>query len=909
MKKTIYALGLLLSLLIVPGFAAAESNVTDGAVNSVVNSVVENSTRSQDTRYYCWYYCYWWSWYYYGNRFAVTPSYVTIQAGKEYTFHTTGGYGGIQWSALRGSLSTTSGSEITYTAAAEAEDDTITVTDRMGRTARIQVKVTSSIGTLSITPSNVNMNPEEKQLFTVQNAQDEIKWSADGGSFEAKSSTQAEYTAPKSSGTYTITGTDYKTGRTIEATVTIARQLTVTPTESQIGAATSQTFSVSGGEEPYTWQVLGKGSLDIDSGNTVEYTAAKTTGEDKLVVMDNKGASAEVNITTNSTLLITPANAVLAPNATKIFSVSGGVGSTRFTATQGAITPSGEYTAPAELGTYTITATDEAENTATVTVSVNNSPIITPAQAWVDRDGSIKLDVVGGRPPFAWHSTAGTIDVSGSNVEFKAPSESITASVTVTDNVGQVSKAEVFVDIPLRATKQTIYAAPGEKVRVATTGGLPPFDWQAGKGEMQDVNTDNAGYNYYTAPKIMGSDVINIRDRKNNTTEVQVYVTEPIQITPNVRYMKREETKSFTVVSGVPPYTAIVRDGDGTLSPDAKSEDGRFTYTAGNVADKDIIIEFSDNSGQTVQAHAYVERQLRLTSTILFVDREDNKKTPEKENTAKFKIIGGTGGYFVSADAGIAEVDEKTGLGTYTAPSNYGEYTLTVIDSSDQTKEFVAKVQRMVPVISPSIVTLAAGETKTFMVTRGVAPYEWTFEGGLLEAQNENKSVVEVAVPETAGEYKVTVEDGAGNKAEATVNVFQPLLISPNSHPVYVGENVAVRFDQLGGAGKCDWVLTDLQEVEKADNYLVVRPRTDVEIGTSYTVTCRDQNGDMASADVIVGNLPADTDTDGEISDEELQAAIESYFENSPLNGVQINKTELYLTVEANVENNTLQIQ
>ena len=195
------------------------------------------------------------------------------------------------------------------------------------------------------------------------------------------------------------------------------------------------------------------------------------------------------------------------------------------------------------------------------------------------------------------------------------------------------------------------------------------------------------------------------------------------------------------------------------------------------------------------------------------------------------------------------------------------------------------------------------------MVTRGVAPHEWTFEGGLLESQNEKKSVVEVAAPETAGEYKVTVEDNAGNKQEATVTVFQPLLISPNSHPVYVGENVKVRFDKLGGAGKCDWVLTDLQEIDKADTYLVVKPRTDVEIGTTYSITCRDQNGDMAAADIIVGNLPADTDTNGEISDEELQAAIVSYFENTPLNGVQINKTELYLTVEANVENNTLQVQ
>jgi hypothetical protein len=317
MKKTIYALSLLMSLLIAPNFAAAAESS---------NSIIDNNTRSQNTRLLICYRCYIINLYSTtNNRFAVTPSYVTMQAGTEYTFDTTGGVGGLQWSALTGSLSATSGTEVTYTAAATAGNDTITITDGRGRSARIQVQVTSSIGTLSITPLNVNLNPGEKQLFTVNNAHDRIKWSANGGSF-IEYYTQAEYTAPDSSGTYTIVGTDYKTGRTVEATVTVARKLTVTPTEAQIGAATSQTFSVQGGEEPYTWQVLGKGSLDIDSGNTVEYTAAKTTGEDSLVVMDNKGASAEVAITVNSTLLITPENAVLAPNGTKIFSVSGGVG-------------------------------------------------------------------------------------------------------------------------------------------------------------------------------------------------------------------------------------------------------------------------------------------------------------------------------------------------------------------------------------------------------------------------------------------------------------------------------------------------------------------------------------------------------------------------------------------------------
>jgi hypothetical protein len=331
LKKMIYVLSLLMSLLILPGFAAEQSSNVITTTN---------------------------------NRLAVTPSKFTIGAGKEYTFQTTGKIGNLNWSAIKGNL--------------------------------------------AITPSTVNLNPEEEQLFTVNNSLDEIKWSAEAGTIVPKTNTQAEYTAPKSSGTYKIIGTDYKTGRTIEATVTVARKLTVIPTEAQIGTTRTQTFSVAGGEEPYIWKVIGKGSLDCEISNTVEYTAAKSIGEDRLVVMDNRGVSAEVNITVN-----------------------------------------------------------------------------------------------------------GTLDTR-----------------------------------------------------------------------------------------------------------------ESIQVTPDVRCMKRGETKSFTV-SGVSPYTARIIDGNGTLSPDI-SDDGRFTYTAGNIADKDILIEFSDNSGQTVQAHAYVERKLRLTSGILYVDKGTSTKLIQK---------------------------------------------------------------------------------------------------------------------------------------------------------------------------------------------------------------------------------------------------------------------------------------
>ena len=133
------------------------------------------------------------------------------------------------------------------------------------------------------------------------------------------------------------------------------------------------------------------------------------------------------------------------------------------------------------------------------------------------------------------------------------------------------------------------------------------------------------------------------------------------------------------------------------------------------------------------------------------------------------------------------------------------------------------------------------------------------------------------------------------------VTVFQPLLITPTSYPVYKGEDVAVRLDKLGGAGACNWILTDLQEMTKGDDFIVVRPRTDVALGTQYIVQCRDQNGEMAQSSIIVGSLPGDLDSNGIIDESEVQITMDKYFSGEPLNGVDIDKHQLFIHVEANI--------
>jgi hypothetical protein len=816
---------------------------------------------------------------------TISPSATAVDVSQTREFTAQGGDGHYNWTVVTGKLSSPTGESVTYTAPDSTGEDTLTVTDKSGQSVVAKIKVLRSEGTFTITPAKVNMAAGgTQQGFRVHNARGEVHWTASAGSI----TDTGLYTAPASSGTYEVIATDYTSGRTAKAIIIVAAKLTLTPSEKVLTTGESTSFTVKGGEPDYTWRVIGEGFIDTETGETVRFTAGTSASQVRLVVADNKGLSSEAEITVTGELLITPENVTLPRGSTQQFKAFGGNAEITWTAIQGNIDETGLYTVPDVLGSYVITAHDSAGKQATATVTVADVPRITPAKVWLDLNETAELRVVGGVAPFEWTATAGSIAENGDTVTYKAPNVSQEVTITVTDNRGQESETVGYVDLRLQASREEIFLEPRQTAKLNVVGGIPAFDWQTGKGEMEKPRTEELGENIYTAPNVMGEDIITIRDRKNNTTTVAVQVTQPIAVTPYKRYMKREETKTFTVVSGIAPFTAKVTDGEGDLEP-ASSEDGHFKFTSGSVANDDVTIEFSDNGGQTTQVHAYIERQLRVSPKTLEVD---------KSGKAKFQMIGGTGDFFIVVDSGFAELDKETGIGTYEAPNRFGTFKLTVVDSSDQTLEFQALVEPSLPQISPSAVTMASGETRTFTVNRGVPPYTWAFESNTVQSMDSQNSVVQITAPQTAGKYDVSVTDNAGNETTATVSVIQPLIIRPVAYTFYKGHSKPVRFTYLGGAGLCEWLPENVQVVERGEHHIMVLPQAS-EVGTQSSISCRDQNGEMAKASLIVTNRPGDLDGNGTIDDTEAQIGIDKFFRRENLNGVKMDRTQLFLHLES----------
>jgi len=64
-------------------------------------------------------------------------------------------------------------------------------------------------------------------------------------------------------------------------------------------------------------------------------------------------------------------------------------------------------------------------------------------------------------------------------------------------------------------------------------------------------------------------------------------------------------------------------------------------------------------------------------------------------------------------------------------------------------------------------------------------------------------------------------------------------------------------------------------------------------------VSCRDQDGAVAQSKIVVNGLLIDLDVDGFISEEEVLISIEKFFKAEELNGVKLDRRQLFLHLEA----------
>ena len=140
-------------------------------------------------------------------------------------------------------------------------------------------------------------------------------WGAEAGKLAPEEGPSVNYQAPASSGEYTITLTDKKTGNSKEATVKVYEAISLTPEVATVEIGEEASFVIQGGKKPYTASPS-KGNAIIEDEDTLVFIAPSEEGKVTITVKDSLGQEimASVSVIASTPLVCSPKTITLSPS-------------------------------------------------------------------------------------------------------------------------------------------------------------------------------------------------------------------------------------------------------------------------------------------------------------------------------------------------------------------------------------------------------------------------------------------------------------------------------------------------------------------------------------------------------------------------------------------------------------------
>jgi hypothetical protein len=389
--------------------------------------------------------------------FSISPSTISVPAGGTQQFNRTGTLSdgssyipGVTWSATGGTM----GSSGVYTAGSNPGTYNVIGTVEGGvlaDTAFVTVTApTVSLTSLFLSPTSASLQPATTRQFAVSatwsngaNLVPPVAWSATGGSV----SSNGLYTAGPTAGNYRVIA-NYSSGAladtsavTVNVVAPTLSSLAISPASTSLQVSGTKQFTVSG-----TWS---DGSTSVPAvtwtatGGTITngglYAAGTTAGSYQVIATQVGGTKTDTaNVTIGSAVLTavttTPATLILVPSASAAFTASGhysngstGSVTVDWSATGGAITSGGVYTAGATQGTFRVIAVEQGgtlADTSVVTISgaaaTLSSLALSPSAVAMFTGGQQQFTAIGlysngssAALPATWSATGGTVSSAG----------------------------------------------------------------------------------------------------------------------------------------------------------------------------------------------------------------------------------------------------------------------------------------------------------------------------------------------------------------------------------------------------------------------------------------------------------------------------------------------------------------
>ncbi len=279
--------------------------------------------------------------------------------------------------------------------------------------------------------------------------------------------------------------------------------VTVSPIAIELPLGINQTFKASGGAPPYQWSVA-NGIVGLIDPNTGIFTG-QTVGTTEVVATDTNGVTSGPASILVTRMTITPSDIVeLSLSERTTFTANGGQAPYQWSVSDSrvvAMVNNGSFrenaiVLPITQGTFTLTVTDNAQNT----VSTSNIRVIAvslsiaPQNSTRQIGDTLNLTVTGGAAPFTWVSSDSTIaSVTASQTDAVVSANAVgNALIEATDVNGTTVSANIQVADPasvaLVITPAESFLGLNDTVSLSVTGGGPSYMWQSSDTNVAFVN-------------------------------------------------------------------------------------------------------------------------------------------------------------------------------------------------------------------------------------------------------------------------------------------------------------------------------------------------------------------------------------------------------------------------------------
>ncbi|MFN0035713.1 MAG: hypothetical protein ACKVUS_11650, partial [Saprospiraceae bacterium] len=434
------------------------------------------------------------------------------------------------------------------------------------------------------------------------------------------------------------------------------------------------------------------------------------------------------------------------------------------------------------------------------------------------KDAVLMAKITGGEAPYTYTWTGG---LSGENPQNVGAGN---YSVTVTDIKGKARSAEIGVPdsrLKVKVRQKKPISAPG---------------MADGAGEV-DIPTNASGIIVLwdngevlaTATKLTaGEHSVTVTDPKGCTMTLKVTISEVAQ---PVSASISEKTK-IKCAGGKAGLTVAVKGGKKGYTfkwsnPSIVGENPE------NVPAGDYVVTVTDATNATSTAAISVTQPDALSVLVLV---QAPASTGGSDGKALAQVKGGTGSYFYRWDNG-----EVVFVATKLPPGSRS-FTVTDANGCAATTSFVIPENVLTLTVSIS----ETGKIKCAGEKSALAVEAKGGKGGFLYAWNNPALTGNKPGNVPAGDYVVTVTDGAGTSQTASIKVKsnQPLAVSA----------IAQGIVSTGGADGKALAMTSGGTVEhyfKWDNDEITAATLRLTAGL-HTVTVTDENGCTATATVMM---------------------------------------------------------